>query len=439
MDSRSLPRLPVVERPPTRLGPDRGTDRRLTFGGLVVAIGFLAAALVSLLLPAEVRMGWWLPLHFALAGAAGTAIAAMLPFFVAALTVAPPAAPILHGAAIGLVAHGAALAAVGRASGAALPDPLAAVGAGAYVAGAAAVGLAAAMTLRRATGPRRPATELAYGVGLAAVGIGAALAALYLLGAPEVVRAWPSLRVAHAWLNAFGFVGLVVAGTLLHFAPTVVGARIRRRRSGLVAVAGLAAGPAVVALGYAAGADLAARLGALATIGGAAALAVHGAQAQRDAAGWTTDSAWHRFTSGSLLAAPAWLVVATLVAGLPVVAAGGTPMAWRLEPVLAPLVAGFVVQVLLGALAHLVPAIGPGGPERHADARRILGRDATPRLAAWNVGVAALTLGLLADPASVAGPVATVAGGLVAIGAALAATSLVAALVLLGLCLRDRR
>jgi len=435
----SRPRLPVIEGPPSRQGPDRGTDRRLAFGGLVIAMGFLASALGSLLLPAETRMGWWLPLHLALAGAAGTAIAAMLPFFAAALTVAPPAAPLLRGAAVGLLAIGAALAAFGRTGGAALPDPLAAAGAGAYVAGAAAVGLAAAVPLRRAAGSRRPTTELAYAVGLGAVGIGAGLAALYLLGVPMVVSAWPSLRVAHAWLNAFGFVGLVVAGTLLHFAPTVVGSRIQRRRSGLVGVAGLATGPAVVALGYAVGSDLAARLGAIATVGGAAALAAHGVQAQRTAAGWTTEADWHRFTSGSLLAAPVWLAVAATVAGLPIVAAGATPDAWRLEPVLAPLVAGFVIQVLLGALAHLVPAIGPGDPERHASARRILGRDATLRFGAWNVGVAALTLGLLAGPASVAGPVATVAGGLVALGAALLATSLAAALVLLGLCLRDRR
>jgi nitrite reductase (NO-forming) len=436
--TESRQRLPVVDTPSPRRGPDRGADRRLAFGGLVVAIGFLAAALVSLLLPAEVRLGWWLPLHLALAGAAGTAVAAMLPFFVAALAVAVPAPPALRGGAIALVAVGAAVAAVGRASGAALPDPLAAVGAGAYVAGMGAVGLAAAIPLRRATGPRRPATELAYGVGLVAVAIGAALAALYLLGFREIVAAWPSLRIAHAWLNAFGFVGLVVTGTLLHFAPTVVGSRIRRRRSGLVAVTGLAVGPALVALGYATGFDLAARLGALGAIGGGAALAVHGLEAQRDAAGWTTEAEWHRFTGGSLLAAPVWLLVATAIAGLPLVVAGATPAAWRLEPVLAPLVAGFAVQVLIGALAHLVPAIGPGGPERHASARRILGRDGSLRLAAWNVGVAALTVGLLVEPAGSAGA-ATAGAALVAIGAALLATALVAALVLLGLCLRDGR
>lgn len=393
-----------------------------------MAGAFLVAALASLALPDAVRLGWWLPLHLALAGAAGSAIAAMLPFFVAALTVAPPAHPLLHGGGIALVAAGAGLAAAGRAAGAAVPDPVAAAGAVTYLAGIVAVGLSAALPLRHAAGPRRPATQLAYAVALVSVAIGAALAALYLGGVPEIVERWPWLRAGHAWLNTFGFVGLAVAGTLLHFAPTVAGSRIRRRRAGVVAVAGLALGPASLALGYAAGADGLARAGALVTLGGAVALAVHGLHVQRDASGWTTEAEWHRFTAGSLLVAPAWLVVAAAIAAWPVLDAGAEPGAWRLEPLLAPLVAGFALQVLLGALAHLVPAIGPGGPEQHAAARRILGRDATLRLAGWNVGVAALTLGLLGGP-----------WPLVPAGGAVVAACLVAALVLLGLCLRERR
>lgn len=394
----------------------------------MVAGAFLAAALASLALPDGVRLGWWLPLHLALAGAAGSAIAAMLPFFVAALTVAPPAHPLLHGGAIALVAAGAGLAAVGRAAGATLPDPVAAAGAVIYLAGVAAVGLSALLPLRHADGPRRPPTQIAYAVALASVAVGAALAALYLGGVPQVVERWPWLRVGHAWLNTFGFVGLVVAGTLLHFAPTVAGARIRRRRAGLVAVAGLALGPATLALGYAAELDDLARGGALMTLAGATALAVHGLHVQRDAAGWTTDAEWHRITAGSLLAGPVWLVVAAAIAAWPVVETGADPVAWRLEPVLAPLVAGFAVQVLLGALAHLVPAIGPGGPDRHAAARRVLGHDATLRLVGWNGGVALLTVGLLGGP-----------GWLVPAGGAVVAACLVAALVLLGLCVRERR
>ena len=49
----------------------------------------------------------WLPLHLVLAGAAGTAIAGVLPFFTAALAVAPPADPRARLAAVGLIVVGA--------------------------------------------------------------------------------------------------------------------------------------------------------------------------------------------------------------------------------------------------------------------------------------------------------------------------------------------
>ena len=417
----------MLDTEPVRRGPDRRADRGLTFAGLVVAIAFLVAALLSLLLPGDLRLGSWLPLHLALAGAAGTAIASMLPFFVAALAVAPPAPAALHGGAIALVATGAAVAAFGRALAGGAADLITAAGAALYVAGVVAVGASAALPLRRAAAPHRPATELAYAAGLVNVAVGASLAGLYVAGWPAVVAGWPGLRVAHAWLNAFGFVGLVVAGTLVHFAPTIFGSRIRRRRAGSLAVAALAAGPALVALGNAFTHDTLVRAGVLTAVLGAGTLTVHGIQAYRDRAGWTTNPAWHRFTSWSLLMAPGWLLVALLLVAARALPGGADPTAWRLDDVLAPLVAGFVVQVLLGALAHLVPAIGPGGPERHAAERQTLGREATVRLVAWNAGTATLTLGL--------------AGGswvLAAAGASLLATTLAATLLLLALCVHGR-
>ncbi len=75
----------------------RAADRRITLAGLLLSAGFLAAALVAAILPKSVRRGLWLPVHLALAGAGGTAIASVLPFFVAALSVAPPMSGIVRG------------------------------------------------------------------------------------------------------------------------------------------------------------------------------------------------------------------------------------------------------------------------------------------------------------------------------------------------------
>jgi len=185
----------------------------------------------------------------------------------------------------------------------------------------------------------------------------------------------------------------VIAGTLLHFAPTVAGSRIRRRRSGILAVLLLAVAAPIVAAGYAVGSDTAATLGAIAAVAGAGALGLHGVRAHRDRAGWTMDLPWHRFTGGSLLVAPFWLLVATLTAAAEIAAHGVDPIGWRFDLLLGPLTLGFAVQVVLGSLTHLVPAIGRGTPEAHAVQRRLLGRAATARLVGWNAGVVAISIG----------------------------------------------
>jgi hypothetical protein len=395
----------------------------VALAGLATAIAFLVAAVTSLALPPAGRLELWLPVHLVLAGGAATAIAAMVPFFVAALAVAPPAHPLLRGGSVALVATGALLAVAGRLAG--LPA-LAATGAWLDVAGFAAVAVAIAWSLRRATGPRRPLTEAAYLLAIADVVAGVILAGLFLAGEPAVAERWGSLKPAHGWLNTFGFVCLVIAGTLVHFAPTVAGSRIRRRRTGVVAVAALGLGPPLVALGYALAAGFAVQAGALVTVAGAWALASHGFGAHRDRAGWTTERAWHAFTAGSLLLAPLWLVVAAVAAGARAFVHAADPSGWRLAELLAPLVVGMVAQVLIGSLCFLVPAVGAGSPERHARQRAILGRGAPPRLLALNAGVALLTAWGLA-----AAPPGPVAAGTLAIGLALAIGAIGASLAFL--------
>jgi nitrite reductase (NO-forming) len=387
----------------------------VTFGGRVVAGAFGAAALLSLLLPPSARLGWWLPVHLALAGAAGTAVASMLPFFVAALAVARPMPAWLHAAAIALVATGALLAAVGRSLDPGTSNAAAALGALLFIAGAGGVAAAAFLPLRGAAGQRRPLTEAAYLLGLVSVASGVALGGLFLAGEPAVLAAWSRLRVAHAWLNAFGFLSLVIAGTLLHFAPTVAGARIRTRQSGRLAVVAVAFGAWAGALGYGLGADVFVRVGAVGLVAGGAALTWHAARVELDKAGWSTDPGWHRFTSWSLLAAPAWLLAAVAIVAAAALPAGSSGAGWRLEPVMAPLVAGFALQVLLGSMAHLVPAIGPGGGQEHARARKVLGRRGGLRVAAWNGGTAALSAGLLLGvPGPALAGAATIAAALMA-------------------------
>lgn len=388
----------------TRSRLDRNADRRITAGGIAVAAGFVAAALGSLALPEPARLGAWLPLHLVLAGGAGVAIGSAMPFFSAALSAAPPAPARLRIATLALLAGGA----LGVASRAVVAGgPLPVLGGISYLAGIVGLFAATFLPLRRALGPRRPLVSLAYGVALADVLAGVALGTLFLGGWLPVVGSWAGLKPAHAWLNLLGFVSLVVTGTLIHLLPTVLGGRMLPRTSSAVAVTGLVVGTPLVALGFAISggpgpaADLIARSGALVALAGAVGLARFARTAVRGRGRWTTDAGWHRLTSWSLLAAVGWFALAMTLAAGRVLVAGATPDGWSVLDVGVPLALGWVVQALVASSSHLLPSIGPGGPAAHARQRRLLGRAATPRLLAFNLGTALLAAGL---PTGLAGP-----------------------------------
>jgi hypothetical protein len=148
---------------------------------------------------------------------------------------------------------------------------------------------------------------------------------------------------------------------------------------------------------------------------------------------WTTDLGWHRLTAGALLAGQAWLGFGLAVAAARVIALGADPAGWSLPVLVGPLLVGGVAQILVGAMSHLLPAIGPGDQVRHAGQRRLLGRAASGRLAALNAGAAFVAIGY--GPAVGFGP-GTTAGGLVALGLALGAIGIGATLGLLLLAAR---
>lgn len=374
----------------------RHADRRITLAAIVVAGGYVVLAGAASLLSPTV----WLPLHLLLAGAAGTAICGVLPFFAAALSAGPPPDVRVRAIALSLVSGGG-LAIASRALDA--PAWLPILGGSAFVLG---IGITAVMAVRAGTSglaTRRPIVTLAYVVALLDVMVGGSLAIFMLLGNPSVTGGWERLRPAHAWLNVIGFVSLVITGTLLHLLPTVAGTRIVIGRPGRIAVWGLVAGPPLIAAGLLAAGltgaqavgDLLVRLGSLVTLAAAMALSMEVGGIVGRRGRWTSDPGWHRLATGSLAAGVAWYVVGVSVAAGQALVSGATPGAWHTELVAFPLGAGWILQVIVGAATHLIPAIGPGGPAGHAVRRGVLGRGASVRLAALNAGVAALWLGTL--------------------------------------------
>ena len=359
---------------------------------IALAITFLATALASFALPAEVRRGLWLPLHLALAGGASTAIAGVLPFFVAAFAAAPPTRASVRALSVFCVAAGAALVTIGVV----LPLALVAVAGGAlFIAGICLVAAVSLQPLRAGLGPRGGIVTRAYVAALAMVGTGALLATLFLAGWPPVLEAWARLRPAHAWLNLVGFVSLVIATTLIHFFPTVVGSRIAAHPSARVTVYALSAGPPLVVLGYALELGLMVRVGATLASVGAFALLIYASRIWAKRARWTTDASWHQFAIGGLASAMVWFLVGMSILAFRALIGDERPAGWALEPVIGPLVVGWVGLALLASATHLVPAVGPGDPLAHARQRVVLGRLALARLVLANLGIAGLTVGLL--------------------------------------------
>lgn len=393
---------------------DRAPERRVVLAGMVGAAGFVGAAAVVFLTGLG-GGGWWLPLHLALAGGAGLAIAALLPHFTVSLAGARPARGRARAIGLSLIAGGALTVAIGFPSGWA---PIALLGATAYLVGMGAIGLTAFVPARAGLGRRFGVIELGYGLALGNAALAVVVAMLRLTGAATPAGGWLGLKPAHAWLNLVGFVTLVVATTLIHLYPTVVGSRIRSRPALVVLVVGIGLGAPLTALGYALAADVVVRIGALAVYAGAAALVAVAIDAWTGRGRWTTDPAWHRLTIGHLSAAIAWFGAGALILAVGALVDGADPAGWSLGRAVGPLGIGWVLQALIGAWSHLLPSVGPGDAPRHAAQRRELGRWATPRLVTWNVGAALLTAGAVGpDWLSIGGT-----GGVAMIGATLLAS-----------------
>jgi nitrite reductase (NO-forming) len=374
----------------------RATERVVAATAIALAGIFVALTVLAVAVPPTPGLGPWLPVHLLLAGAATTAIAGVMPFFSAAITNAPPAPGRLRFSAVVGVALGAAFVVLGRIASPALVGGaawLAGAGGVVYIGGLALVGAATLLPLRLALGARRIVIGFIYGMAVVNVVLGATLASLLLLGWMPVVADWSALKPAHAWLNVFGFVSLVIAGTLLHLLPTVIGTRISDSRATVVTYAGVAIGPPIAALGFLLSVDVIALAGAAVLVVGAVALAVYAWDVVQRGGHWTTDALWHRFSSWSLLAGIGWFIVGAALAAWMVFEGGADAAGWQLGPLIAPLFIGWVGQVLVGAWSHLVPSVGPGLQQRHARQRRILGRAATPRLVLLNAGVAVMVVG----------------------------------------------
>jgi nitrite reductase (NO-forming) len=383
---------PMPERAPAPPASPRFGERTILRLGIGLAASFLAASVVSGLLPVGGLHGW-VATHLALAGAATVAIGTFMPHFGVTLAGTRPEPWGVRLTGVLALALGMATVALGRPLGG--PD-LAAAGGLLVLAGIGITAWTTYAPLRAGLARRHPIVQLTYGVALADLAVGASLAVLLLVGWPPVAEAWVTLKPAHAWLNVFGFVSLTITGTLIYLYPTMLGARIRPQPAVAAAVIGLLAGPPLVAAGHAAQVRELALAGGAGSVAGAVGLLAYGIDTWPRRGRWTSDFAWHALATYHGLAGMAWFVVATTWALARIGVDGVSAPGWTLGTMALPIIGGWATQVLVAAWSYLLPAVGPGDPASRARQRALLGRGAAPRVIAWNAGLVLLLPGLVA-------------------------------------------
>lgn len=211
--------------------------------------------------------------------------------------------------------------------------------------------------LRRALPGRFSMTVRYYTAAAALLPVGAALGVVMARG--DLGGDLPErLLLAHEMINLLGWVGLTVAGTLITLWPTMLrtrvadGAERAGRRALPVLLAGLGAAVAAALLGPP-------PLAAPGVVVHAAGLVIAGVPWVREARAKVPRS----FAAWSVAAGSLWLAGALLLlAGVLLSTTSWITVGERTSLLTAPLAAGWIAQVLLGALSFLVPVVLGGGP-----------------------------------------------------------------------------
>jgi len=390
--------------------------------GLAVSGAFVAAAAVAAVVAIASDGSSWAALHLALAGAATVAIGTFMPHFAITLAGTRAAPPTERLASLAMLAVGSLSAVLGVTL---LGAAWAAAGAALVVAGLGGVAWHTFAPLREPLARHHPVVAAAYGTALLELAIGVVLGGMGAVGVPPVTDNWALLRPAHAWLTLFGAVSLTIFATLVYLAPTVYGARIRAGWTLIAGVVGIGLGPLLTAGAFALGSRPAVLAGVALTVIGAFGQIGYVLDSRRRRGPYTSELDWRSVSTGHLLAGPLWFAAAMIAAFVGL--ALGQPLAgWSIGLLALPMVAGWMLQELVGSWTHLVPSVTPGGPAAHARQRRHLAVAARPRLVAWNLAVALAWGGLAFNLAPMAFAGLALLAASVGVAVAALARSLVA-------------
>ncbi len=367
-----------------------------------IVLAWIVLTLVAVTIHRFVGQPLWLMVHVPLLGAATAAILIWSQHFADTLLRRPaPAGRVGLGIRLGVHSAGAALVVAGM-----LVPVVELVVIGAVLVSAAVIvhGVVLALQLRRAL-PSRFGPLVRYYVAASAVFLGG-----IAIGATMPVAADPDLTdrlvTAHLVLNAYGWIGLTAIGTLVLLWPTVLHARMAETSDAAArhALPVLVAGLVIAATGPLLDLRLLVTLGMLVWVAGAVRIGIEGWRQARAMPPAT-------FAGWSLAAAFCWVVAAAAaVAVIAALSPDWTALRAGCLTVLGPLVAGFAVQLLTGALSYLLPVVALGSPGAAKAGAEVLDAGAAFRVAAFN---GAIVLYLLPMPSIARVLLSLVAAGIV--------------------------
>ncbi|WP_234346685.1 hypothetical protein [Cellulomonas timonensis] len=341
----------------------------------VVVLAWLAAAALATVVHREIAGSGWLMVHLLLLGGASTAILIWSQHFADTLLRHPASRRALL-ARLALHNAGAVAVVVGVQV---VSTPLVVVG-GAAVAGAAVHQVVGIVRQRGHALPARFAHLVRYYLAAAVFLVPGVSCGVVMARFPVDPEPHARLSVAHPALTLFGWVGPTVAGTLVVLWPTVLHARIppaaaaAARRAFPVLVGGVV----VLTAGPASGSRVLVAVGAAVVVAGIAMLG-------RFVVAQARSSAPRTFSAWSVAAALLWWTGTTATLGLRVALAPDWEAAAAALVELVPaFVVGFVAQVLVGSMSHLLPVVLGGGPAVQRRTSAALDRGGAARVVLLN-------------------------------------------------------
>ncbi len=386
--------MPPIRIEIERVQDDRASGRPLMRDHNLTARLWAMAALVSVPLRSLAGLGWWLPVHLAMIGAASQAIVGGQLMFTATLGSARGPSRQTALQQLALLNLGGALVIGGRLFGV---RTVLALGATVITVTISWAAWEVRRMWRRSIGRRFAVTGTFYSLAALCILAGASIGLAMGTGAFKDPASYLAHRDAHMALNVLGWAGLSIVGTAITLLPTIMHVRAPRSSSVRATPWLMFTGLVVFTVGKTTDHDATATLGMATYAGG---IAIFGFYLSKILA--TTRRRKVPTAALHLVAALTWLVVTTLALG---VLAGAEDRSAMRDFIVVGGVAGFVFQALLGAWSFLLPSERGPVPDRRRRELTAMEIGGRSQSVLYNLGLIAALFGLRAgmDKSAIAG------------------------------------